>query len=65
MKKICDRKRIEALDKRYGDVKSNVEMIDVSTPLMLMRFTNIWKGSFEGWVLPPKIGFISMKKTFI
>ena len=53
---------LEALDKRYGDVRSNVEMIDVSTPSTVMRYTNNWKGSFEGWVLSPKIGFKSMKK---
>jgi phytoene dehydrogenase-like protein len=54
---------LEALDKRYGDVRSHVEMIDVSTPSTVMRFTNNWKGSFEGWVLSPKIGFKSMKKS--
>ena len=54
---------LEALEKRYGDVRSNVDMIDVSTPSTVIRFTNNWKGSFEGWVLSPKIAFKSMKKT--
>jgi phytoene dehydrogenase-like protein len=54
---------LEALEKRYGNVRSNVEMIDVSTPSTVMRFTNNWKGSFEGWVLSPRTGFKSMKKT--
>jgi phytoene dehydrogenase-like protein len=54
---------LDALDKRYGNVRSNVEMVDVSTPSTVIRFTNNWKGSFEGWVLSSKIGFKSMKKT--
>jgi phytoene dehydrogenase-like protein len=37
-------------------------MIDVSTPSTVIRYTNNWKGSFEGWVLSPRIGFKSMKK---
>jgi len=54
---------LEALEERYGDMRSIVDMIDVSTPSTVIRFTNNWKGSFEGWVLSPKIGFKSMKKT--
>jgi phytoene dehydrogenase-like protein len=54
---------IEALDKRFGDIKSNVEVIDVSTPATVIRYTNNWKGSFEGWVLTPEIGMKQMDKT--
>jgi len=54
---------INALDRRLGDIKKNVEMIDVSTPATVMRYTNNWKGSFEGWILSPKIGLKEMKKT--
>jgi phytoene dehydrogenase-like protein len=54
---------IEALENRYGDIRANLDMIDVSTPSTVIRYTNNWKGSLEGWVLSPKIGFKSMKKT--
>jgi len=40
---------IEALEERFGNIKSNIEVTDVSTPASLIRFTNNWKGSFEGW----------------
>jgi phytoene dehydrogenase-like protein len=40
---------IEALEERFGNIKSTIEATDVSTPASLIRFTDNWKGSFEGW----------------
>lgn len=40
---------IEALEDRFGNIKSNIEVTDVATPASLIRYTNNWKGSFEGW----------------
>jgi phytoene dehydrogenase-like protein len=54
---------IDALEKKFGDVRKNVEMIDVATPATVIRYTNNWKGSFEGWLLTPKMGLRQMKKT--
>ena len=54
---------IQVVEKRFGNVQSNVDMIDVSTPATVIRCTNNWKGSFEGWLLTPKIGFRGMRKT--
>ncbi|MHC4259478.1 MAG: phytoene desaturase family protein [Planctomycetota bacterium] len=54
---------IEALDKKLGDIESNVDVIDVSTPATVIRYTNNWKGSFEGWILTPKIGMKQMAKV--
>ena len=54
---------IEALETRFGNVRDHVDMIDVSTPATVIRYTNNWKGTFEGWVLSPKMGFRRMKKT--
>jgi phytoene dehydrogenase-like protein len=54
---------INALDQRYGDIRATVEMIDVSTPSTVMRYTNNWKGSFEGWLLTPRMGLRRMKKV--
>lgn len=54
---------IEILERRYGSIRSNVELIDVSTPSTVMRYTNNWKGSFEGWLLTPKMGLRRMKKV--
>ena len=54
---------IEILEKQYGNIQSNVEVIDVSTPSTVMRYTNNWKGSFEGWLLTPRLGLRRMKKV--
>ena len=54
---------IEALEGRFGDIRSNIEVIDVLTPSAVMRYTNNWKGSFEGWLLTPKMGLRRMKKV--
>lgn len=40
---------IEALEERFGNIKSTIEVTDVSTPASIIRFTDNWKGSFEGW----------------
>lgn len=48
---------IEILDKRFGDIKGNIEMTDVSTPVTFQNFSGNWKGSFEGWLLNPETGF--------
>ncbi len=50
------------LETRFGDVRSKVEMTDVSTPATFMRYTSNWKGSFEGWLWTPKIGLTRMSK---
>jgi phytoene dehydrogenase-like protein len=54
---------IDALDKRFGNIRKNVDMTDVSTPATVIRYTNNWKGSFEGWLMTQKTGFRQMKKT--
>ena len=54
---------IEILERKYGNIQSNVEVIDVSTPSTVIRFTNNWKGSFEGWLMTPRMGLRSMRKT--
>ena len=54
---------LELLEKRFGDVRSKVEMTDVSTPATFMRYTSNWKGSFTGWLWTPKVGLGRMRKT--
>ncbi len=53
---------IDTAEKRFGNIKKNIEMTDVSTPATVIRYTNNWKGSLEGWLLDPKAGFSQMKK---
>jgi len=54
---------IAALDRRFGDIRRHIEEKDVSTPATVIRYTNNWKGSLEGWILTPAIGFSQMKKV--
>jgi phytoene dehydrogenase-like protein len=54
---------IEAIEKRFGNIAKKVETIDVSTPATVIRYTNNWKGSFEGWLMTPEVGFKQMKMS--
>ena len=46
-------KIVEALDQRFPGISSQIEMIDVATPMTFERYTGNWKGSFEGWLITP------------
>ncbi len=52
----------EILERRFPGIKEKIEVTDVSTPATVVRYTNNWKGSFEGWVMTPEMGFRQMKK---
>jgi phytoene dehydrogenase-like protein len=43
------REVIDILDKRFGNIKNHVDVVDVATPATFIRYTNNWKGSTEGW----------------
>ncbi len=47
----------EGMENRLGSLIPHLEMKDLSTPATVVRYTNNWKGSFEGWVMTPKVGF--------
>lgn len=53
---------IEILEKKLGNIKQHIEVIDVSTPSTVIRYTNNWKGSLEGWLLTQQTGFKTMRK---
>ncbi len=54
---------IEELETKLGGIRENLEMLDVSTPATVIRYTNNWKGSFEGWLMTRDTGFKSLQKT--
>ncbi len=54
---------IEILDNRFGNIKDKVEVVDIATPATLIRYTNNWKGSSEGWLPTPKAIILRMKKV--
>ncbi len=44
---------LEAVDSRFPGLKEATEVIDVSTPYTVKRYTNNWRGSFEGFAPTP------------
>jgi phytoene dehydrogenase-like protein len=60
-KRITD-EVIEILEEKFGDIKSHVEVSDISTPATVIRYTNNWKGSSLGWLPTPEVGVKPMKK---
>lgn len=53
---------IEILEEKFGNIKSHVEVSDISTPATVIRYTNNWKGSSLGWLPTPEVGVKPMKK---
>ena len=51
------------LEKKFGDIEPILEVIDVATPATYSRYTNNWRGSFEGWIPTVDNFSKSMKKT--
>jgi phytoene dehydrogenase-like protein len=46
---------IAALDRRFGDIASNVEVVDVATPATYVRYTRLWQGAHQGWAPTPGV----------
>ena len=42
------------LEQRLPDIRAEIEVADLSTPLTFERYTGNWKGSYEGWLMTPK-----------
>jgi len=49
VKAALAKKIIDILDDKIGDIKENVEVIDVATPATFSRYTKNWQGSIQGW----------------
>ncbi len=65
---LAEKKRIEeavinAISEVYPDIKGNVEVVDVATPLTFVRFTGNWRGSYEGWLFTKKTMTLRMPLT--
>jgi len=46
---------IKILDKRFGNIIGNVDMVDVATPATFQRYTNNWLGSTQSWNWLPSL----------
>ena len=54
---------IAILEKSVQDIRRRIEVIDVSTPATVIRYTGNWKGSMEGWLLTPRSGYQQLPNT--
>ena len=54
---------IDVLQRRIPDIRHSIEVIDVSTPASIIRYTGNWKGSQEGWLVKPGAGFKPLPST--
>lgn len=50
-KKYIAGKVIDQLERRLPGITKQIEMVDVSTPMTVERYTGNWQGSMEGWML--------------
>jgi phytoene dehydrogenase-like protein len=53
---------IAILDNRLPGIRQAIEVIDVSTPATVIRYTGNWKGSMEGWLLTPATGLRPLRR---
>jgi phytoene dehydrogenase-like protein len=60
-KEEVGRKLISLLEQRFPGISSQVEMIDIATPVTFERYTGNWKGTFEGWQITPQNAGAVMK----
>ena len=54
---------IEILERQVPAVRGNIDVVDVSTPATVFRYTGNWNGSMEGWLQLPGEGFKPMSNT--
>ncbi|NHJ47559.1 MAG: NAD(P)/FAD-dependent oxidoreductase [Asgard group archaeon] len=46
--KICN-ELIEIVSHRIDAIKNSIDMVDISTPATIFRYTSNWQGSIQGW----------------
>jgi len=54
---------IVIVERSLPDVRRAIEVVDVSTPATVIRYTGNWKGSMEGWLLTPTSGYRQLSST--
>jgi phytoene dehydrogenase-like protein len=52
---------IELLGQRFPGISSQIEMMNIATPMTFERYTGNWNGSFEGWLITPLNANVMMK----
>lgn len=60
-KEETGKKLQELLEQRFPGISSNIEMMNIATPMTFERYTGNWKGCFEGWLITPSNANVLMK----
>lgn len=47
---LIQEKAVSILESHYPGVKNKIEVIDISTPKTLVKYTGVWKGAYEGFL---------------
>lgn len=53
---------IKEVEKRFPSTKGRIEVIDVATPYTYNRYTNVYKGAYMAWIVPPDAGRFKIPK---
>ena len=54
---------IAVLEVHHPGLRDRIEVVDVSTPATVIRYTGNWKGSMEGWFPVPSVSFRPLPNT--
>ncbi|MGA0599375.1 phytoene desaturase family protein [Caulobacter sp. KR2-114] len=54
---------IAVLARRIPGVERAIEVVDISTPATVIRYTGNWQGSMEGWLMTPATGLRQLPTT--
>jgi len=54
---------IGVLENRIAGIRDAIEVVDVSTPATVYRYTGNWKGTMEGWLVEPGDSFKPLRNT--
>jgi phytoene dehydrogenase-like protein len=54
---------IDSLDNRFGMIREAIEEIDIATPATFIRYTCIFKGSYQSWAPTPSFIGKTLPKT--
>lgn len=53
---------IDIPERRLPGLRAAIEVVDVSTPATVFRYTGNWQGGMEGWLLTPSTGFRPLQR---
>jgi phytoene dehydrogenase-like protein len=54
---------VAVLERRMPGIRDELEVVDVSTPATVIRYTGNWRGSQEGWLVQPGMGIKPLPQT--